>query len=523
MNRRDFLKVMGAGGLALASGEAVMRTLAAMPSGTFSPAAVDTRDRVAYVISRLTYGPTPDLYDYVHRIGVDAYIEEQLAPESIDDSALQPRLAPFDLLSQSSTDLIAQFDALKQQQKAAKAAGDKANVAGAVGSRVELYAQLAGAAILRGVYSRRQLYEQMVEFWSDHFNIYAGQAQALLLKPADDRDAIRPNAMGTFRALLGASAHSPAMLVYLDNAESGKDGPNENYGRELMELHTLSRTGGYTEDDVKAVARAFTGWSVARPLDLGHAAGEYLFRARRHDNDSKTVLGVQLPANGGAQDGDTVLDILAAHPSTATFITTKLARRFVADNPPPSLLEALSKTFIDTKGDIRAVLRTTFSAPEFWNADSKLKRPLGYTIGLLRALAYDTGDPYKLLRALKGPLTNLGQLPFYHLSPNGYPDVSGAWSGNLLARWNLALTAANGRVGDAQADRSALTALASAQGAKTDPASLIAFTAQYLFGRPLTAAEQDTVETLLASVKGDEQKIRSGLALLLASPAFQYR
>ncbi len=523
MNRREFLKFMGAGGLALASGDAVMRALAAMPAGAFAPVPVEGRDPVAYVISRLTYGPTPDLYDYVHRIGVEAYLEEQLAPESIDDSALRARLESFDLLNQPSAALIAQFEVFRQQRKAAKTAGEKLAAAAAAGSPLNLYAQLAGAALMRGVYSKRQLYEQMVEFWGDHFNIYAGQQQALLLKPADDRDAIRPNALGMFRALLGASAHSPAMLVYLDNAESSKDGPNENYGRELMELHTLSRDGGYSEDDVRAVARAFTGWSVARPFDIGHDAGTYLFRARRHDNDAKTVLGVQLPANGGAQDGEIVLDILAAHPSTAKFITTKLARRFVSDNPPPALLALLAATFTESRGDIRAVLRAIFSAPEFWNADNKLKRPLGYTIGLLRALSYDTGDPNKLLRALRGPLTSLGQLPFYHLSPNGYPDVSGAWANNLLARWNLALAAAGGRIGSAQADRSALTSLATAQGAKTDPASLIGFAAQYLFGRPLNGVEQDTVQSLLASVSGDEQQIRSGLALLLASPAFQYR
>src|SRR5450432_3641631 len=299
MNRRQFLQTFGVG--VIAAGP-LISALAALPEGVFAAAA--TRDPVAYIIARMTFGVTPDLYARVQKMGAAAYIAEQLAPDAIDDSAMDQLMQEYDsILSQNGGILAQKYS----------------------GMRIIVTWALLGQWVVHATFSQRQFYERMVEFFSNHFYEYAGKGEVLFLKVDDERNVIRPNVMSNFRTLLGASAHSPAMLLFLDNALSTKNVPNENYARELMELHTLSVNGGYTETDVKEIARCFTGWSIDRPRDTADGSIHYRFRRGIHDNNAKTVLGTAIPGGGGEQDGDTVLDLLASHAATAKFISTKIA------------------------------------------------------------------------------------------------------------------------------------------------------------------------------------------------------
>ena len=255
MNRRQFLQTFGVGiGASALAVAPLAQALAALPEGVLAPAAVDP---AAHAIARLTFGVTPNLFAHVRQIGAAAFIAEQLAPEALDDSAADEAMQPYvEVLSQNGGILLQSYGGMRQI------------VSGA----------LLGSWMVHSVYSQRQLYERMVQFFSNHFHEYIGKEFVLFLKVDDERDVIRPNALTNFRQLLGASAHSPAMLLFLDNAESGKDVPNENYARELMELHTLSVDGGYTEADVKEVARCLTGWSIDRPRDNTDGSIHYRFR-----------------------------------------------------------------------------------------------------------------------------------------------------------------------------------------------------------------------------------------------------
>ena len=241
-----------------------------------------------------------------------------------------------------------------------------------------------GQKLLRAVYSERQLQEVLTDFWFNHFNVDVRKIDDRPVVVEYERDVIRPRVLGRFRDLLGATAKSPAMLFYLDNWLSKDRGLNENYARELMELHTLGVDGGYTQADVVNVARAFTGWTMSKP----HEATGFAFNDRMHDHGAKRVLGRTIKAGGGVEDGEQVLDLLARHPSTARFIATKLVRRFVADDPPPALVDRAARTFRRTDGDLREVMRTILTSPEFLAPAAyraKVKSPFEYVVSLLRA------------------------------------------------------------------------------------------------------------------------------------------
>jgi uncharacterized protein (DUF1800 family) len=502
MKRRDFLKTFGLGlGAAVINPGTVHQTLATLPKGAFAPAQATERDPAAHVISRLTFGVTPELYTHVRAVGAKAFIAEQLSPEHIDDAALDARMDDFaEVLNQNGGELARQYR----------------------GQRAQVTFALVGGAITRALYSERQLYERMVHFFSDHFSIFIGKGPVLFYKVDDDRDTIRPYALGRFGDILSASAHSPAMLLYLDNARSDKSAPNENYARELLELHTLGVNGGYTEQDVKAVARCFTGWSVAARNDTLVGASGFRFRRVFHDTGTKTVLGTTI-TNGGERDGQQVLAILASHPSTACFISTKLVRRFVADQPPAELVEACAAAFNQSQGDIRAVLRVIFNADAFWQAPPKFKQPFEYTMSLLRALGYDAFNNAQLVRGLRNPLTAMGQVPFTWPAPNGFPDVQGAWDDNLLPRWNMAIAAAR-RIPGAVINPDGLANLVQAKGVAPEVEPTLIFMAQYLLGRDLSNPERDILLKFAQAAPGSrQQKIAAGSALLLASPAFQYK
>jgi uncharacterized protein (DUF1800 family) len=376
--------------------------------------------------------------------------------------------------------------------------------------------ELAEAKLFRAVYSNRQLEEVMVDFWLNHFNVFNGKGSVPFLLTSYERDAIRPNVLGRFHDLLLATAHHPAMLFYLDNwlsqvprddiplpANVRRPGLNENYGRELLELHTLGVDGGYTQDDVIAVARAFTGWTIYDPNKFA----EFQFNPAMHDRKEKVVLGHTLPAGGGSSDGTRIIEILSKHPSTARFISRKLAQRFVADAPPQTLVNRMAETFTRTDGDIRAVLEVMFLSREFlsegaWQA--KLKSPLEMVVSAVRALDGEVTDS----AALSQRIAELGQPLYGKPEPTGYPDHGDAWanSAGFLGRINFANALAAGQI----------------EGVKVDVARLPrkpADSAAQLLGVPPSR------ETLAILVKGLPPKDAAvALAsIVIASPDFQRR
>jgi uncharacterized protein (DUF1800 family) len=426
-NRRDFLKLFGKG----LGYTALASTLPACGGGggdssnssdsvQIMPAAVIPQASSEYTaIKRTSFGVHRDELAAIQSIGIDAYLEQQLDYTQINDGNLEATIQTlFPLSTQTPAQLIAGFP---------DNIGDVA-------------LQMTGAAQYRQIFSRRQLYEVMVEFWSDHFNIHLVNGLGPTLKPEDDVQVIRAHALGNFGDLLRASAHSPSMLFYLDNFLNQASAPNENYARELMELHTLGVDGGYTETDVKEVARCFTGWSIRFPGDTGGPYGTFVYIPAIHDNDAKVVLQNTISAGGGQSDADQVLDILATHPSTARFIATKLCRRFISDTPDQASVDAVSAAFTQSGGDIKATLRALFAATAFRSsADLKISRPVEYLSGLIRALAPDSPYPTDNGQLFYFAQLIMGQLPFNWPTPDGYPDEQSYWAstGGLLNRWRL--------------------------------------------------------------------------------------
>jgi len=468
---------------------------------------------IAHVLNRLGYGARPGDIEKVRQAGVINYIEQQLHPERIADSALEARLEPFTTLGISQSALAREYfipaQQAKRQRKAAQTQNDndpamegakpvqRMQLSPALMKARQVMVELNEQKLLRATYSERQLQEVLTDFWFNHFNVYAAKGADRQFLTAYERDVIRPNVLGSFDTLLGAVAHSPAMLFYLDNWMStdpnglhltGRDemrqrnrtrmlgvrrpdlaeqvqqqqknrptGLNENYGRELMELHTLGVDGGYTQQDVVEVARAFTGWTIDRPR-LG---GEFKFDPRMHDPGEKHVLGHTIKAGGGESDGEQVLRILASHPSTAKFIATKLARRFVGDEPPPALVNRAAKRFLDTKGDIREVVRTIVESPEFFAPEAqraKVKTPLEFVVSALRASSADVRSGIGLIRALQ----QLG-MPLYQAQPpTGYAESTDTWmnAGGLVNRMNFAVALADNHVPGVRVDAAQAGALA---------------------------------------------------------------
>jgi uncharacterized protein (DUF1800 family) len=321
------------------------------------------------------------------------------------------------------------------------------------GPQAMVVQDLAEAKLFRAVYSNRQLDEVLADFWYNHFNVFIEKGADHYLVTTYERDAIRPHVLSKFEDLLRATAQSPAMLFYLDNWESvgvqaaaGKRrqrGLNENYGRELLELHTLGVDGGYTQKDVTEVARCFTGWTIRQPQRVA----EFEFNPKMHDQGEKTVLGVRIAAGGGVEDGFKVLHLLAHHPSTAHFISRKLAVRFVADDPPQALVDRMAATFLKKDGDLRAVLKTMFDSPEFWSRGayrSKMKSPLEMVASSLRAVNADVDFTY----GLNNQLNQLGQPLYRKAEPTGYSNSGQEWlnSAGLLARMNFSVALIDNKV-----------------------------------------------------------------------------
>ena len=454
--------------------------------GPLTPPASTEIDPVAHALHRFTFGPGPGDYARVAALGVDAFLEEQLAPEKIPDALCDRATARF-------------AEAWWEPVGEAYEEDDEA-----------LSPILRRVAVLRAVYSQRQLFEVMCEFWSDHFNIDPGKGDARYAKIADDQRTIRDHALGNFRAMLRASALSPAMLWYLDGRANTRrtpaEQPNENYARELMELHTLGVHGGYSQQDVMEVARCLTGWTIlAKKKDVFSGKllspfkdrGKVVFRKDAHDDGAKRVLGTDIPAGLGEGDLDRVVEIVASHPSTARFLATKLCVRFIADDPPAEAVATVARAFAESRGDIKTTLRALFATPEFRaSAGAKFKRPFHFLVSALRATNAQTDAERPLLSFLE----NMGHVPFRYPTPEGYPARAAHWHATLLWRWKFALALAHNRVKGTRIDRDKL------------PRALggdAALMASVLNRQPL-AEESD------AFLKSGD-----GLALLLASPAFQ--
>ncbi len=433
-----------------------------------------------HVLSRLTYGVRPGDVDRLRAVGYDAWLDQQLYPERVADRAMDARLATIETLTLDSRTIVQDWERPAREERRARKAATPADTAGTNGpdapGREPLgpaqlrYRQVIGdleqAKLLRAVYSERQLQEVLVDVWFNHFNVFAGKGATRDYLTEYERDVIRPRVLGRFRDLLGATASSPAMLFYLDNwqnvdpaagsrlgarqrrmpAAPGAPTPpprglNENYARELMELHTLGVDGGYTQQDVVEVARAFTGWTM-RPRE----GSGFVFALQLHVSGPKLVLGHRIDA-GGRRDGEQVLDILAVHPSTARHIATLLVTRFVSDTPPPALVDRVARRFLDTRGDLREVTRAVLTSPEFLDAanrGAKVKTPFEFVASALRVTGADVTLTPPLVRTLR----EMGMAPYFCQPPTGYATDAATWlsPGALVDRMNFAAALGANRV-----------------------------------------------------------------------------
>src|SRR6266403_3814751 len=600
-------------------------------------------EAILQALNRLGFGPRPGDVERVKEMGLQKWIDQQLRPDSINDSALETRPDRFPTLKMSSAKLVDEFpqprvaarregvsieEYRKEQQARMQEVmqanrsedGDPNLMNGQIQAKFEnmdsdvnppkekgqgkgeggfgnqmfnyteihtpqrIVAELSMAKVMRAVYSDRQLEEEMVDFWYNHFNVFAAKGADRWLITSYERDAIRPHAMGKFRDLLEATAKSPAMMFFLDNwlsadpagwakmqreqqqgrvmrqqrmggpcgggpfgrprfpqgqpapASGNSNNPNakrkqkqerglnENYGRELMELHTLGVDGGYTQNDVINVAKAFTGWTIEKP----QRDPEFFFNDVLHDHTTKTVLGHQIHG-GGMKDGEEVLDILSRDPHTARHISFEIAQRFVADDPPPALVDRMAETFQKTDGDIREVLRTMIYSPEFWSKDvyrTKIKTPFEFVASATRAVGADVDVPFARVQWTK----RIGQ-PLYQCEPpTGYSNKADAWvnTGALLNRMNFSLALTGNRLRGTQVNMETLLG----DRAAADPHATLNRAVQALLGGQLSQQTRETLEKQLAdpqilqaSLDDPMKQVNAAMiaGLVLGSPEFQRR
>jgi uncharacterized protein (DUF1800 family) len=514
---------------------------------------------ILHVLNRIAFGPRPGDLEAIRAMGLQRYIDNQLHPERIADSEMSARLGGLTSVHMSSREIadnyeIPQLEA--RRNKKAEAAGngqDQPMAPDPVQQKANsVIVELSEQKILRAVYSDRQLQEVLTDFWFNHFNVDARKGPDRFMLTEYEREVIRPHVLGKFRDLLEADTKSPAMLFYLDNWMSadpngphadprvaarprivrgpfggpmlipgqprpqapanGKNAPkglNENYGRELMELHTLGVDGGYTQKDVTEVARCFTGWTIQNPRQ----GGDFKFEPRIHDPGEKVVLGHIVKPNGGESDGEQVLDILANHPSTARFIATKLVRRFVSDTPPPALVDRVAARFRQTNGDLREVMRTIltsseFSSPEAYRA--KVKTPFEFLVSALRATGVDVQNAVPLVRTMQ----QLGMPLYMCQPPTGYKDTAEAWvnTGAIVNRMNFALTLASDRLPGTSLDSGIL---GSGALGSVDPQLARAKVVEMLLGNN---ASETTLDTIAKATSVPQMA-----ALTLGAPEFQRR
>ena len=502
-------------------------------------------EQVQHVLNRLAFGGRPGDAAAIRAMGVDKWIAQQLAPEKIDDTRSTTLVARYASLTSDRAELVADYTEARQIRQQAQRKGQP-QARPPMGDVQRAVPELQASLLTRAVTSERQLNEVMVNFWENHFSVYAqkGQQERLFLVEYD-RDVIRPNAMGKFRDLLGAVAHSPAMLFYLDNWQSQADsanptlaelrsagrprmramlkarprrGLNENYARELMELHTLGVDGGYTQKDVQEVARALTGWTIA--IQQG---GDFVFRPEAHDAGEKVILGKKFAAGRGIEEGEEVLDLVASHPATARFITTKLARHFISDDPPQSVVDRCSAVFKKTEGDIRSTVGCVITGPEFFSRPAyraKVKTPFQVVASAMRAMA---AMPDQTPRSAQ-TVAQLGQPIFGHQTPEGWPDRAEAWmnSGAILSRINFGLQMASGRVPGVTFGR--VTEIDALRGAPRE--AQVDGVVKLLFGGQVSPDTRQVLlsgENPLATERTQLGGLQQIVGLALGAPEFQRR
>lgn len=504
VSRRDLLKA-GAllGGGSLLTGcervisETTQRLGLTIPPHIAVPNSVDI-DPVFHLLSRAAYGPWPGDVERVRGQGIESWIEEQLQPETIDDGLCDMRSRRFETIN------MRPGDAYEFKDEA-------------------LRNDITRHTLLKAIYSKRQLFEIMVAFWTDHLNINLEKGDCIYLKASDDRDVVRKHALGNFKDLIRASALSPAMLVYLDGKENRRekksDVPNENYARELLELHTLGVNGGYTQKDVYEAARCLTGWRLHQRGEF--AKGSVYFDKAFHDDGQKVVLGKTITAGGGEQDVDALIEIVTQHPSTAQYVAMKLVRFFVSDDPPASLVDRLAKKFRTENGEIKPLVRTILTSKEFSeNRGNKFKRPFRFVVSSLRGLGADTFAKSGLTEYL----SRMGHSPFQYPTPDGYPEEMSPWLGTLLWRWNFALALS---FNELESVTVYLDALRNSLTSETDPEITADLLIRYLCGRRATTAEVDILRAFQQAEKTDsaakdsEAHLNELLGLVISSPAFQ--
>jgi len=438
---------------------------------------------VTRLLRRATMGLSDTDLSAAKAMGYQAWLQSQLDYTRIDDSAVEAQVATlWPIVSQSGDTL---FNA------------DQGTV------QNSMQAQW----VFRAALSPRQLYERMVEFWSDHFNIEIGKVG--YLKVMDDREVIRKYALGKFSDLVKASAKSPAMLAYLDQTVSRVGAPNQNYARELLELHTLGVDGGYTQDDVAELSRVLTGWTI-------QGRGNFTFNSALHDWGSKVVLGVTIPAGSpslgaaGIQEGEQIIDMLVAHPSTAKFIATKLLKWFLTPEPTQQQVTTIASVFRATKGDIKLIVRAILNSGWVSTAPLKFKRPFHYLVSSLRAskaVITNTAN-------INGQLNALGQPLYFWETPDGYPDLFEYWSGNLMPRWQFATTVSTLRTGQIVVDSAPYLA------GTTDAAVDMINT--NVFGGEMDLATRTALLNYLKAGTFNDTRVRETLSLAIASESFQW-
>jgi uncharacterized protein (DUF1800 family) len=432
-------------------------------------------DDVSHLLQRCAFGARPGDRAAVEAIGPDAWVDRQLRPDTIDDTRCDLRVAAIEDLEGNRADL---YEVPAER----------------------LLVALGRSRVLRAAHSKRQLLEVVVEMWCDHLNIVVHKGECKWMRVADEREVVRPNALGRFRDLIRASATSPAMLLYLDGHDNKVvnpgDRPNENYARELLELHTLGVDGGYTQRDVLEAARCLSGWTFGHRFLRGRIA-EVGFDPARHDDGAKEVLGVAVPAGGGADDLERLLDILCSHPSTAAYAARRICRTFVADQPRAETLAAVRDAFTSSGGSIAPCIRAALATPEFQvSRGTLLKRPFRYVVSALRATGASTDGGPAILDALR----RMGHAPSEYPTPDGYPLEPEPWLGTLFWRWNFAADLIGGSLEGTSVDRERLVRRFGS------PANVTA----HLLGRAPTSSESE--------IFADDGR---ALTLALASPAFQ--
>jgi uncharacterized protein (DUF1800 family) len=510
---------------------APVRTTIALPASTLSE-----EQRIIHVLNRLGYGPRPGDLERVKQIGLAAYIDRQLDPGRVPDDRLDASLQAFPALTMSVPDLLHGYPEpdpklLAKAQSGEMSQQEVRQMAPLERRPARIAVELQAAKLTRAVLSERQLQEVMVDFWFNHFNVDARKGAVKWMIADYERTAIRPHALGKFRDLLLATAQHPAMLFYLDNwlsvgpnsdvangipkrannnwkqrvrnngqtnqSKGKRNGLNENYGRELMELHTLGVNGGYTQQDVTEVARVFTGWTLKQPKQ----GGGFTFEERTHEPGDKIVLGHRIKPKG-EKEGLEVLRILAHHPSTAKFVCTKLAMRFVSDDPPQALVDRMSQTFLNKDGNIREVLKTMLDSPEFWAPDAyraKMKTPFEFVVSAVRASGADVTDAMPISHQLQ----NMG-MPLYGMQPpTGYSMKADAWvnSSALLGRMNFALALTSGKVKGVQVDSAHIP------GQNNDPQQSLAALENSLLAGDVSKQTHDVISARLQDSKISRRKL----------------